>query len=398
MADFVIGTIKPSSYTPPDKSADPEKARAGVGAAAGPSLSVGSRQWIRSCKVEIGGVAINCDNLQVTIMVRQADQQHNNHAYVRITNLSQATAQKAMNAAKEFAKFKLEAGYQGRSGIIFEGEISQARKGKEPNGTDTYLDVLAMSGYQAYGYSTISKTLSAGATVDDVISTIADSMKKHNLSIGHLAKLGGEKFSRAVVLHGMSRDQMRKYTQGAGASWSVQNQKIFVVKNGKPVPGMERELNASSGLIGIPEQTMQGIVAKILIDPGFAVHQHVRIDPKININEALAPISPLAQFGKTSNIPFRTEIPKVSETGDYTVVRVDHDGVMEAGPWYTTLTMVSQSDQSKGAIDARAAAVDANPPGAQRGVQDFGNTEKAAGLEGQSPGGASVGSKGGGYT
>ena len=196
-------------------------------------------------------------------------------------------------------------------GIIFEGEISQARKGKEPNGTDTYLDVLAMSGYQAYGYSTISKTLSAGATVDDVISTIADSMKKHNLSIGHLAKLGGEKFSRAVVLHGMSRDQMRKYTQGAGASWSVQNQKIFVVKNGKPVPGMERELNASSGLIGIPEQTMQGIVAKILIDPGFAVHQHVRIDPKININEALAPISPLAQFGKTSNIPFRTEIPKV---------------------------------------------------------------------------------------
>ena len=104
MADFVIGTIKPSSYTTPDKSADPEKARAGVGAAAGPSLSVGSRQWIRACRVEIGGVAINCDNLQITIMVRQADQQHNNHAYVRITNLSQATAQKAMNAAKEFSR------------------------------------------------------------------------------------------------------------------------------------------------------------------------------------------------------------------------------------------------------------------------------------------------------
>ena len=67
-------------------------------------------------------------------------------------------------------------------------------------------------------------------------------------------------------------------------------------------------------------------------------------------------------------------------------MRVDHDGVMEAGPWYTTLTMVGQGDQSKGAIDARAAAVDANPPGTERGVQDFGNTPKEAGLEGPAGG------------
>ena len=137
-----------------------------------------------------------------------------------------------------------------------------------------------MSGYQSYGYATISKTLSAGATFDDVIGAIAESMKKHQVKDGYLAKLGGDKFPRAVVLHGMARDLMRKYTQSQGASWSVQNQKLYVVKNGKSVPGMTRELNASSGLIGIPEQTMQGIVAKILIDPGFAVYQSVRVDPK----------------------------------------------------------------------------------------------------------------------
>ena len=354
--------VKPSGYV-----ADAERARAGVEQQ---GSAVGSRQWIRACRVEIGGVGINCDNLQVQIMVRQADQQHNNHAYVRITNLSQATAQKAFDAAKEFKPFKLEAGYQGRSGILFEGEISQGRKGKEPNGTDTYLDILAMSGYQSYGYATISKTLSAGATYDDVISTIADAMKKHQLNVGHLAKLGGDKFPRAVVLHGMARDMMRKYTQSQGASWSVQNQKIYVVKNGKSVPGMTRELNASSGLIGIPEQTIQGIVAKILIDPGFAVYQQVRIDPKININEALVPISPNATPSQAANIPFRTNIPKISGTGDYTVVRVDHDGVMEAGPWYTTLTMVSQGDQSPGAVQARADAVYANTGNVERGVKD----------------------------
>ena len=282
--------------------------------------------------------------------------------------------------------------------MIFDGEIAQARKGKEPNGTDTYLDILAMSGYQAYGYATISKTLSAGATYDDVISTIADSMKKHKLSIGYLAKLGGEKFSRAVVLHGMSRDQMRKYTQSAGASWSVQNQKIFVVKNGKGVPGMERELNASSGLIGIPEQTMKGIVAKILLDPGFAVNQHVRIDPKININEALAPISPLAQYGKDSTYPleqrsrrFRKPATTPSCASTTTASWKPVPGTRPS-PWW------GKAINLRARFDARAAAVDANPPGTQRGVQDFGNTEKDGRLRGAAPGGASVGSKGGGYT
>lgn len=359
--------VKPSSYT-----ADPEKARSGVGPAAGPSLSIGSRQWIRACRAEIAGVAVNCDGLQVQIMVRQADQQHNNYAYIRITNLSEKTAQSAMSAAKEFKPFKLEAGYQGRSGILFEGEISQVRKGKEPNGTDTYLDVLAMSGKQSYGYATISKTLSAGATFDDVIGAIADSMKKHKLSVGHLAKLGGEKFSRAVVLHGMSRDQMRKYTQSQGASWSVQNQKIYVVKNGESVPGMKRELNANSGLIGIPEQTLQGIVAKVLLDPGFAVYQEVRVDPNIQINAALAPISPLGTPSSAitgENSVWGKTIPKVSLTGDYIVVRVDHDGVMEAQPWYTTLTMVAKGDDSAGAVQAKADATYANA-GQERGVKD----------------------------
>lgn len=334
----------------------------------GASLSVGTRQWIRSCKVDVAGQTIDCDNMQIQFMVKQMDQQHNNWAYCRITNLSDRTSQAALNAAKGGGKiFKLQAGYQGRSGPIFEGEIAQIRIGKEPNGVDTYTDVLAQSGKRAFGYATISKTLSAGASFDDVIGELATAYKKHLVRDGYLAKLGGEKFPRAVVLHGMVRDFFRKYTQSRSASWSVQNQKLYVVKNGEGVPGMKRDLNANSGLIGRPEQTMQGIVAKVLLDPGFDVYDTVHVDKNL-INEALAPLAPRDRgigpggyqtfYGEDGGIKsiYKESLPQLSASGEYQLVKIEHDGVMEGQPWYTTLTMIDPKDTSKGADAARKGA------------------------------------------
>ena len=352
---------------PPERPSDLGGGSSNLAEQQGPSLSVGTRQWIRSCKADVAGQGLNLDNMQVQFMVKQVDQQHNNWAYCRITNLADKTAQAALSAAKGGGKiFKLEGGYQGRSGLIFEGEISQIRIGKEPNGVDSYCDVLAQSGKRAFGYATISKTLSSGATFDDIIGELAKAYKKHLVKDGFLAKLGGEKFSRAVVMHGMVRDYFRKYAQSVSASWSVQNQKLYVVKNGEGVPGMKRDLNANSGLIGRPEQTMQGIVAKVLLDPGFDIYQTVHVDISL-INEALVPLAGRGRgigpggygevYGKDAQgnpSIYSEQMPKRALNGDYQLVKIEHDGTMEGQPWYTTLTMIDPKDESTGAQRARA--------------------------------------------
>ena len=198
---------------------------------------------------------------------------------------------------------------------------------------------------------------------DDVIGELAQAYKKHLVRDGFIAKLGGEKFTRAVVLHGMVRDFFRKYTQSRSASWSVQNQKLYVVKNGEGA-GKKRDLNANSGLIGRPEQTMQGIVAKVLLDPGFDVYDTVHVDKKL-INEALAPVAPRERgigpggydsyYGEVNGIRsiYKESMPQLSESGEYQLMKIEHDGVMEGQPWYTTLTMVDPKDNSTGADKAR---------------------------------------------
>lgn len=90
---------------------------------AGRGQSVSSRQWIRAISIQAGdgqGNEIDCSNLRVQFMVRQKDTQHPHWCYVRITNLSDQTANRGM---KEFTKLTLKAGYQGRMGPIFKGQV-----------------------------------------------------------------------------------------------------------------------------------------------------------------------------------------------------------------------------------------------------------------------------------
>jgi hypothetical protein len=146
----------------------------------------------------------------------------------------------------------------------------------------------------------------------------------------------------------------------------VQNQKLYVVKNGEGA-GKKRDLNANSGLIGRPEQTMQGIVAKVLLDPGFDIYDFVHVDKNL-INEALAPVAPRgrgigpggydALYGSVGGINsiYKEALPQLSESGEYYLVKIEHDGVMEGQPWYTTLTMIDPKDNSRGADLARKGA------------------------------------------
>jgi hypothetical protein len=319
------------------------------------SSGVASRQWIRRLTVTIAGQALNLDDMEASFQVRQADNPIPPFAYVRILNLSNGT----MDAVfQKNAAVKIEGGYPGRTGVIFDGNAQQMRRGKLPNGVDKYLDVIAVSGKEAYGFSTVQDSLEENSTMRDVADRAIQSMQKHGVQAGSISeKLAQKVHPRPVTLYGMSRDILRYVSEATNTAWHIHNNQVNIVDNEGYLPGGTIEINANSGMIGLPEQTLDGIVIKILLNPDARPGQKVHVDAS-SIQQALVsqgfpgtefPL--LGPFEQRIPLPFGQRsagtIPKIAQDGFYRIVRVDHDGDMEGQEWYTTLTAIAVGDPIK---------------------------------------------------
>ena len=103
-------------------------------------------QWLRKVSLvmgQIGGKSLDLSEFRFTFSVKRGDTQTPNTVRIRIYNLSDSTAHKL--SGKEFSQVVLQAGYEGNFGIIFIGEVVQARRGRES--AHRRLEVL---GYRYY--------------------------------------------------------------------------------------------------------------------------------------------------------------------------------------------------------------------------------------------------------
>jgi hypothetical protein len=100
---------------------------------------------------------------RVTFQIRRGEMQTPNSADVRIYNVADSTAERIKN---EFTQVVIQAGYQANFGLVFRGTIKQIRKGRE-DAKDTYVDITAADGDEAYNFSPIARSLAAGTTPQD---------------------------------------------------------------------------------------------------------------------------------------------------------------------------------------------------------------------------------------
>jgi hypothetical protein len=297
------------------------------------------RQWIREGSFTVSGKTWDIVALRAQFMVRQRDSQHPNWMYIRITNLSNDSMN---HNYKENDLVELKAGYPGRSGIIFKGRVMQIRKGKEPNGVDKYFDVLATSNNQAYGFAMVNKTLKAGWTNRDILDEALKPMKEFGIEEGHVADLGSKKGTRAKVLFGHPREVLRDLAFSTGTSWSIQDEKFQMLKPNGYLPGDVVVLNSDTGMIGLPEQNLKGIVVKSLLNPDFHYGGRVKIDES-SIQKML-----YTAGNQPGSAGFQSSItPTIAPDGIYRILRVDHDGDSEGQDWYSTLTCTNASDSTR---------------------------------------------------
>ncbi|HAU75920.1 MAG TPA: hypothetical protein DCW88_10430, partial [Agrobacterium sp.] len=228
-----------------------------------------------------GGDSVDLSQLRIRFQVTQHNLQSPNVGDITISNLSDQTVKRIKGEGTEVT---LEAGYQENPGLIFKGQIIQKRSGRE-NPVDTYLNIIAQGGDQAYNYATVNKTLAAGHSYRDQVLTAYEAMKPFGITLGKIADLGDKKMPRARVMFGMARDILRTIAISTGTSWSIQNNELTVTKNNEPKEGGAIVLNSRTGLIGLPVQSIDGILVTCLLNPQIGPGSLIQID-QASVQEA----------------------------------------------------------------------------------------------------------------
>lgn len=293
-----------------------------------------TRQWLRECKLEIEGAGtVDVSDLRIRFKIEQTNIQRPNSATITVTNLSKPTAQRIKDKGK---KVRLEAGYQGSAGLIFAGEIIQTRIGRETP-VDTYLTMIATSGDQAYNFGVVNKTLAAGHTHRDQVDAVLEAFKPYGIKPGFISDLGSIKMPRARSLFGLGRDILRSVAFATNSSWSIQDDKLQVLKNTDTSPGGPFVLNSRTGMVGMPIQTMDGILVRCLLN------HRIRPGVRIHINQSSIQQSAFSpNYGAEVN---NSMLPSISEDGFYKCVIVEHEGDTRGLPWYTDINCIRADGQ-----------------------------------------------------
>jgi hypothetical protein len=231
---------------------------------------------------------------------------------------------------KSFTRVVLQAGYQGNFGVIFAGTIRQALVGRE-SATDTFIDIIASDGDLAYNFAVVTTSLPAGTTQQDVVNASIASMSPLGTTAGSTTVNAGQKRVRGKVLYGNARTYLRQVAKNTQSNWSIQNEQVVFVPHNAYLPGTAVVLNANTGMIGSPQQTLLGVNVKCLLNPNIQVSTKVQLDNSTIQRLAIDLTVP----GTAANIsaPLTTD-------GIYFCQVVEHTGDTRGIDWYSNLVMI----------------------------------------------------------
>jgi hypothetical protein len=313
-------------------------------------MSDSNNQWIRKVGLfvvrtkgeQAENEAIDLSEFHIKFSVANADVESPNNASIRVYNISKQTQEKIVGKG-EFTKVVLNAGYEkGNYGIIFQGEIKQFRIGRE-NATNNYLDIFAADGDIAYNQGIVNTSLAKGSTQFDQVAAAVNGMPGVQLDASSLAITKQNVPNiRGVVLMGMARAQLRNVVTYLDSGWSIQDGKVIVTENMGYRDGEAVEINAATGMVGVPEQTDGGLRIKCLLNSKIRIGGRVKLNNAdlIRIQQATAE-SAAVVYNSYSGFQF---LAGLSDDGMYRAFAVEHEGDSRGQMWYTNLICLAVNE------------------------------------------------------
>lgn len=289
------------------------------------------------------GQGLDLSTLRIQFTVSHASVQTPKTLVARISNVSRTTA---ATVQKEFTRVILSAGYEGSLGKLFDGQIRQIKFGRE-SPTDTYLDIIAADGDQAYSQGFINQVLAPGYTAADVHREIVSAASGLGLTAG-TPPPANQAGIRPKVMFGPTRDHCRVLAASTGTSVSISDSALnFALLDAARNPSRQAvTLSPTTGLIGIPKQTLDGVEATCLLNAQIMADSYVTIDSNTNASKGPSTVAQASvetsyaniNAGNLTGTGSQQTVAGLSPSGTYRVVFVDHVGDTRGDPWYSTMS------------------------------------------------------------
>lgn len=220
----------------------------------------------RAYRLNIGGVDIDArggvglNALRVVFSIERDVKRHPNNCEIAVYNLTRS--HQAELAKRPSVRVRLEAGYLGDIGTIFDGDLRSARTRQE--GPDHVTRATGGDGETQIRTARINRTFAAGTPVATVLRELGKSLGvgQGNLRDFADARLanGSKTLTRSLTLSGSVFDELEHITRSCGLRWSVQDSALQIREVGLPVGDRQGPLlRADSGLIG--EVQVETVVA-----------------------------------------------------------------------------------------------------------------------------------------
>lgn len=297
--------------------------------------------YLRKYKISIEtyrgiGIIVDAD-LQISFVIHKQIMQVYQFAEITLYNLTPETETDIMQNGKSVT---LEAGYNdGPYGVIFKGPIRQPLRGKE-DGTTYFLKLLCIDGDDALNLGICNFVLASGQTAQQIASQIARS-SSIPFDINVDPDLNTQTTQRGTAVFGKPGDALRSLALDNNAAFYVEDGIANISKLSKAPPPVVPDLNAQSGLIGMPTQTDQGIQARCLIDPA------IKLDTWFHLNNRSI-IPAQVEFGVPQTL--------LDLDGLYRVVGMVITGDTRGNDWFFDLEAISQT----GSVPAMLAGIGQN--------------------------------------
>jgi hypothetical protein len=303
---------------------------------------------------------LDISNLRCTFSIQKTTFNTPNMLYARVYNLAPATLAKVI----EFTRVQVYAGYRyANYGMIFDGEVIQYRRGKE-NPVDTYLEIHAADGDTLLNGTVQFKTYPAGTKERQKLDDLNAKKKQldPNFKVEYIDdKLYQDKTQRDSVVVGHSRSIERRIMLASGAQHFLDNGKFIAITNEGYRKTEVVVLSPSTGLIGLPEVTPQGIQAKCLLNPKLMLGGLVKIDSKLLSGVAYTPGSASKvdangnvvggeSGGKVYNNNLwrqQLETAYTSPIGQYKILMMTYTGDTRGNPWYCDLICIAMDSDGQ---------------------------------------------------
>jgi hypothetical protein len=299
----------------------------------------GERLWLHKCKLVIAndnGSGYDLSNLRVKFRVQAHTIQTLKSAEITVLNLAPATLQNIFTK-REFTQVTLSAGYQnGPFGNIFTGKIAYLRVGKE-DALTSFLHIVATDCDDAYHWATINVTLGAGAasTPQNQLNAILTALKPYGVTAGSIPPLPATGLPRGKVMQGMVRDMLTDLARSVGCDWHFADGKLNFVTRDVPLTGDVIVLTPRTGLIGAPEQTLDGLNVRALLNPNIVTGRLIQISSS-QVNRSAIGSGVQADYSQ----PY---LPSLSANGRYMVYSLSHEGDTRGtgNDWVTEMIAVA---------------------------------------------------------